>query len=96
MVKFDEPEVREEGIKRILAIRYIYIYSYKTGISSCFVSVHVVHLYSSIDTTAAWKKLCFILSVRSDFYMIDSLLIAVHVFVSHVSMSFSVDETLLP
>ena len=31
MVKFDEPEVREEGIKRILAIRYIYIYSYKTG-----------------------------------------------------------------
>ena len=31
MVKFDEPEVREEGVKRILAIRYIYIYSYKTG-----------------------------------------------------------------
>ena len=31
MVKFDEPEVREEGIKIILAIRYVYIYSYKTG-----------------------------------------------------------------
>ena len=31
MVKFDEPEVREEGIKRILAVRYVYIYSYKTG-----------------------------------------------------------------
>ena len=31
MVKFDEPEVREEGMKRILAIRYVYIYSYKTG-----------------------------------------------------------------
>ena len=31
MVKFNEPEVREEGIKRILAIRYINIYSYKTG-----------------------------------------------------------------
>ena len=31
MVKFDEPEVREEGIKRILAIRYVYIYSYTTG-----------------------------------------------------------------
>ena len=31
MVKFDEPEVREESIKRILAIRYVYIYSYKTG-----------------------------------------------------------------
>ena len=31
VVKFDEPEVREEGIKRILAIRYVYIYTYKTG-----------------------------------------------------------------
>ena len=30
-VKFDEPEVREKGIKRILAIRYVNIYSYKTG-----------------------------------------------------------------
>ena len=32
--------------------------------------------YSSIDTTAAWKKLRFILSVRFDFYMTDSLLVA--------------------
>ena len=46
--------------------------------SSRFVSVHVVHPYSSIDVTAAWKKLRFILSVRSDFHIIDSLLIAVH------------------
>ena len=46
--------------------------------------------------TAVWKKLCFILSVRFDFYMIDGLSIAVHVFVSRVLMSFSVDETLLP
>ena len=52
--------------------------------------------YSSIDTTAAWEKLRFILSVRSDSHMIDSLLIAVHAFVSRVSMSFSVDSTLLP
>ena len=37
--------------------------------SSRFVSVQVVHPYSSIDTTAAWKKLRFILSVRSDFHM---------------------------
>ena len=64
--------------------------------SSRFVSVQVVHPYSSIDTTAAWKKLRFILSVRFDFHMIDSLSIAVHAFVSRVSMSFSVDETLLP
>ena len=64
--------------------------------SSRFVSVQVVHPYISMDTTAAWKKLRFILSVMSDFHMIDSLSIAVHAFVSRVLMSFSVDETLLP
>ena len=60
------------------------------------VSVHVVHPYGSIDTTAAWKKLRFILSVRSDFHLTDSQLIAAHAFDNHVSMSVSVDETLLP
>ena len=60
------------------------------------VSVQVVHPYSSIDSTAAWKKLCFILLVGSDFHMTDSLYIAVHAFASQVSMSFSFDETLLP
>ena len=64
--------------------------------SNCFVRVHVVHPYSSIDSTAAWKKLRFILLVRSDFHIIDSLLIAVHAFVNLVPMSFSVDATLLP
>ena len=60
------------------------------------VSVHVVHPYSSIDTTAASKKLRFILSVRSDFHMTESLLIAVHAFASRVLMSVLVGETLLP
>ena len=60
------------------------------------VNVHVVHPYSSIDTTAAWKKLCFILSVRFNFHMTDCLSIAVHAFASRVSMSVSVDKTLLP
>ena len=46
--------------------------------------------------TAAWKKLCFILSDRSDFQMTNSLSIAVHAFASRVMMSFSVDEMLLP
>ena len=46
--------------------------------------------------TAAWKKLHFILLVRSDFHMTDSLLIAVHAFVSRLLTSFLVDETLLP
>ena len=60
------------------------------------VSVHIVHPYSSIDTPAAWKNLSFILSVRSDFHMTASLSIAVHAFISRVSMSFSIDETMLP
>ena len=63
---------------------------------SCVIAVQVAHPYSSIDTTTAWKKLHFLLSVRSDFHMIDSLSMAAHAFVSRVSMSFSVDETLLP
>ena len=46
--------------------------------------------------TAAWKKLRFILSVRSDFHMTNSLSIAVHAFTCRVLMSVSVDETLLP
>ena len=52
----------------------------------------VVHPYSSIDTTAGWKKLRFILSVRSDFHMIDSLSIAIHAFVSRVSISLVGEE----
>ena len=60
------------------------------------VSVHVVHPHSSIDTTATWKKLHFILSDRFDFHMTDSLSIVVNAFASCVLMSFSVDETLPP
>ena len=48
-----------------------------------------MHPCSSVDTTAAWKKRCFILSVRSDFHMTDSLSIAVHAFVSCVSTSLT-------
>ena len=33
-------------------------------------AVYVVHLYSSVDTIAVWKKMHFILSVRSDFQSI--------------------------
>ena len=71
--------------------RNILVWLPSSFFSSRLVSVQVVHLYSSIDTTTAWKKLRFILSVRCDFHMIDNLSIAVHVFVSRVSMSFSVD-----
>ena len=44
--------------------------------------------------TAALKKLCFILSERSEFHMIDTLLIADHAFASCILISFSVDEML--
>ena len=60
------------------------------------VSIRVVHPYSKIDTTDAWKKLRFNLSDRIDFHMIDNLSIAVHSFASRILMSLSVDETLLP
>ena len=57
-------------------------------------SVQVVHPYSSIDTTSAWKKLRFLLLVRSDFHKTDSLSIAAHDFASRSLRFFSVDETL--
>ena len=46
-----------------------------------------MHPYSIIDTTAAGKKQRFILSVRSDFHMTDSLLMAAHVSTSRVLIS---------
>ena len=64
--------------------------------SICLVSIYVVHPYSKIDITTAWKKLHFILSDRFDFHMIQKLLIAVHAFSNHALISFSVDETQLP
>ena len=60
------------------------------------VSVHMVHRYSRIDTTAVWKKLRFILSHKSDFHIINNLSITVHAFGRCRLMSFSVDKTLLP
>ena len=41
-------------------------------------------------------RACILFYVMSDFHMIDILLKAVHAFASHVSMSVSVDETLIP
>ena len=61
-----------------------------------FVSFHVVHPYSSKDTTATWEEFCFILSDNFDFHTIDNLSIAVDAFASRILMSFLVDETLLP
>ena len=59
-------------------------------------SVHVVHSYCSIDTTAAWIKLSFILSVRFDFYMTDRLSLTAHAFARRELMYVSIDETVFP
>ena len=60
-----------------------------------FVSVYVVHPYSRIDTTAAWKKLTFILSFMLYFHMIDNQSIEIHAFSRCILMLLSVDEMLL-
>ena len=60
------------------------------------VSTDVMHPYSRINTTAAWKKLRFILSYKFDFHGIDNLSIAVDSLAGRILMSFSLDETLLP
>ena len=76
--------------------RSILVYLPSSSFSIHLVSVSVVHPYSSIDTTTAWKKLRFILLVRSVFHMTDSQSIAVHAFACRVLMSVLVDEPLFP
>ena len=67
-----------------------------TILSLHFVSIYVVYPYRSIDTGTVWKNSHFILSDRSDFHMINNVLITVHTFTRHMLTSFSVDEMLLP
>ena len=76
--------------------RRILVWSSSYFFSIALVSVHVVHLYSRIDTSTAWKKFSFILSDRSDFHTIGSLSITIHVFAMRIMVSLSVDEILLP
>ena len=51
--------------------------------------VHVVHPYSSIDTTTSWKNCALFYLIWSNFHMTDSLSMALHPLASHVLMSFS-------
>ena len=89
--------LRGAAPKTCLILLAAFLCNYRQGFFFIrLVIVYVVPPYSSIDTTAAWKKLRFILSVRSDFHMTDSVSIVVHAFVSHVLMSVCVDEALLP
>ena len=61
-----------------------------------FISILVVHPYSSMETATALKKFGFILSVRSDFHLIDNLSITFYTFTKCMLTSLSVDEVLLP
>ena len=74
--------------------RSIFVYFPYSFFSIRFVSIYVVHLYSSIDTTTAWKKSRFILD-RPDFHMIENQLTAVNAFARCILTSVSVDEILL-
>ena len=60
------------------------------------VSAHMGLPCRRIDVAADWKILCFILSDKFEFQMIDNLSIALHDFASHILMSFSVDKMQLP
>ena len=61
----------------------------------CFISVHLMHSYSNIDTATAWKKSHFILLNRSDCHIINKLPIAFYTFTRHILTSLSVDKMLL-
>ena len=60
--------------------RSILVYYPSSFFSIPLFSVHVVLLYSHIDTATGWKKLRFLLLVRSDFHMTDSLSIVIYSF----------------
>ena len=62
----------------------------------CFVSIPVVHPFSSIDTATSWKKPHFIISIRLDFHKINSLSKAFHAFIKLMLILLSVDKMLLP
>ena len=67
---------------------------FPSSIAMRFVSVHMMQLYSSIDTATAWKNIRFILSDRLDFHTTNIRSIAVHTFVRSMLISLSVDEML--
>ena len=63
------------------SFHFLFIYLF---FLQCFVCVHVVYLYSSMNTIISWKRLFFILSEKSDLHMIDNLSITFHAFVRQV------------
>ena len=77
-------------------VRSILEYFSSNSFSMHFVGVYVVRPYSSRDTATAWKKICFILSDRSDLHKINKQSIAVSTFAKRMLTSISVGKILLP
>ena len=69
-----------------------FLYSIYLPFSQCVSLESVVHTYISTNTARTTKKSFFVLSKRSDFYMIDSFSIAIHNITIRVLTSISVDE----
>ena len=68
-----------------------FLCSYHLAFSSmCFVHIHVVHPYSSIDTDSLEEILLYF--IRSHFHMIDNLSIAFHTYARCMLTPLSVDE----
>ena len=59
--------------------------------SKHFVSVHVMHPYSSINTTRAWKKSCFVFLV---FHMVNKPSVPFHACATRMLTSLSGNEIL--
>ena len=64
--------------------------------STISLRVNLVHLYGSTETVTVLKETRFILTEKSDFYIIDYLSIAIRAFVRLILKMISVDEILLP
>ena len=62
----------------------------------CFVTVHIVHLYFSLEAYPARKVPHFILLERLDLQTIDMLPVAFHTFDWYLLKSFSIDVMLVP
>ena len=60
-----------------------------------FARISMVHPWNSMDKVTAWKKVRFILSLKSDLYMTINLLTAVHTIAKRTLASLSIDKMLL-
>ena len=63
--------------------------------SKYFIKFYEMQPFCCSDTATDWKNICFILSERSDFYLIDNLSLIAHAVPLGILASFSVDEILL-